>query len=95
MITRRGLLKGLLGGIGLAVLAPVTSAIPSIKSKVDQGHASREHVLHIMAIMSNWISVTSEGISDTFSPFELGAFAITFFCGLGILVVAFLAWKNL
>ena len=28
MITRRGLLKGLLGGIGLAVLAPVASAIP-------------------------------------------------------------------
>ena len=29
MITRRGLLKGLLGGAALAVLAPVTSAIPS------------------------------------------------------------------
>ena len=48
MITRRGLLKGLLGGIGLAVLAPVTSAIPSIKPKGNQGHASREHVLHII-----------------------------------------------
>ena len=29
MITRRGLLKGMLGGVGLMVLAPVTSAIPS------------------------------------------------------------------
>ena len=29
MITRRGLLKGMLGGVGLMVLAPVTSEIPS------------------------------------------------------------------
>lgn len=38
MITRRGLLKGLLGGVGLMVLAPVASAIPSKPA----------HVLHII-----------------------------------------------